>query len=235
MSDMNSWMALRSAMQDDGRPARRCAPRPGGGSPSSPRPHRRTITLFLLLATGGAILGVATPLLAGQAVDAIVEGGSHQARWWRWRCDRARGAARHGDRAARTPDLVPARRGPDPRPAPAGLRARAGHADRVLHPHPHRRAGQPAEQRRDRRPARLHLGAGRCRHERDRARAHARGDAAAVLVDHPAVGPPPAALRHPGPAGRRTGRRARAGGGRPQRRHDLPDDGALLGARAPPS
>ncbi len=76
MSDMNSWMALRSAMQDDGRarpPVRAATWRRVA---EFARPHRRTITLFLLLATGGAILGVAIPLLAGQAVDAIVEGGS---------------------------------------------------------------------------------------------------------------------------------------------------------------
>ena len=33
------------------------------------------------------------------------------------------------------------------------VRPRAAHADRLLHPHPDRRAGQPAQQRRDRRPA----------------------------------------------------------------------------------
>src|SRR6476646_10362396 len=38
------------------------------------RPLRRTIVSFLLLATLGAVLGVATPLLAGQAVDAVVDG-----------------------------------------------------------------------------------------------------------------------------------------------------------------
>jgi ABC-type multidrug transport system fused ATPase/permease subunit len=39
------------------------------------RPHGRTIASFLLLATVTAALGVATPLLAGRAVDAIVEDG----------------------------------------------------------------------------------------------------------------------------------------------------------------
>src|SRR3546814_14921712 len=37
------------------------------------RPHARTIALFLGLATIAAVLGVAAPLLAGEAVDAIVE------------------------------------------------------------------------------------------------------------------------------------------------------------------
>jgi ABC-type multidrug transport system fused ATPase/permease subunit len=40
------------------------------------RPHRRTIATFLALATVSAVLGVATPLLAGRAVDAIVDGRS---------------------------------------------------------------------------------------------------------------------------------------------------------------
>jgi len=74
MSDMNTWMALRSAMQDDGR-----ARRPVGRATRRrvvefARPHKRIIVTFLGLATVSAILGVATPLLAGRAVDAIVNG-----------------------------------------------------------------------------------------------------------------------------------------------------------------
>ncbi|MBK5224766.1 MAG: ABC transporter ATP-binding protein [Acidimicrobiia bacterium] len=38
------------------------------------RPHRRTISQFLALATLSAILGVTTPVLAGWTVDAIVDG-----------------------------------------------------------------------------------------------------------------------------------------------------------------
>ena len=76
MSDINSWMALHSAMQDDGR-----ARRPVGRDTwrrvlDFARPHRRTIGTFLGLATVSAVLGVATPLLAGRAVDAIVDGRS---------------------------------------------------------------------------------------------------------------------------------------------------------------
>jgi ATP-binding cassette, subfamily B, bacterial len=73
--DLNMWMALRSSMQDGGRrrgvsraTLRRVASFAG--------PHRRTIVAFLALATTSAVLGVATPILAGRAVDAIVE---HQA------------------------------------------------------------------------------------------------------------------------------------------------------------
>jgi ABC-type multidrug transport system fused ATPase/permease subunit len=72
MSDFSTWMALRSAMQGDGAKrgvqwttVRRVA--------SFARPHRSTIVVFLVLATLSAVLGVATPVLAGWAVEAIVE------------------------------------------------------------------------------------------------------------------------------------------------------------------
>jgi ATP-binding cassette subfamily B protein len=39
------------------------------------RPHRRRITMFLLVSVVGAALAVASPVLAGHAVDAIVRGG----------------------------------------------------------------------------------------------------------------------------------------------------------------
>ncbi|GAA1568908.1 ABC transporter ATP-binding protein [Kribbella sancticallisti] len=38
------------------------------------RPHRRQLIAFLLLSIGGAVLAVATPVLAGRVVDAIVNG-----------------------------------------------------------------------------------------------------------------------------------------------------------------
>jgi ATP-binding cassette subfamily C protein len=70
MSDMNSWHVLRSAMQasQPRRAVRRDTWRRVGEFAA---PHRRTITFFLLLATSSAVLGVATPVLAGWAVDAI--------------------------------------------------------------------------------------------------------------------------------------------------------------------
>ncbi|GGS31569.1 ABC transporter ATP-binding protein [Streptomyces griseoviridis] len=39
------------------------------------RPHRRRIAVFVLLGVGSALLAVATPVLAGRVVDAIVTGG----------------------------------------------------------------------------------------------------------------------------------------------------------------
>jgi ABC-type multidrug transport system fused ATPase/permease subunit len=75
MSEINTWMALRSATQHDSRrngitraTVRRVA--------RFARPHRQTIIAYLGLATVAAVLGVATPILAGQAVEAIVDGGA---------------------------------------------------------------------------------------------------------------------------------------------------------------
>ncbi|MDY7104143.1 MAG: ABC transporter ATP-binding protein [Actinomycetota bacterium] len=68
-------MALRSAMQEDGR--RRSVQRGTWRRVAGfARPHRGLIASFLALATTSAVLGVATPILAGRVVDAIVDGGS---------------------------------------------------------------------------------------------------------------------------------------------------------------
>ena len=73
MADFQMWSALQSAMQDDG--ARRRVDRATWRRVGSfARPHRRTILAFLALATVSALLGVAAPVLAGRAVDAIVQG-----------------------------------------------------------------------------------------------------------------------------------------------------------------
>src|SRR5688500_7422318 len=71
MSDFEMWYALESAMQDGRRRSvsratvRRVA--------AFARPHLRMMLSFLALATLSATLGVAAPVLAGRAVDAIVE------------------------------------------------------------------------------------------------------------------------------------------------------------------
>ncbi len=67
------WMALESAMQEDGGPRRSVSRATLRQVAAFARPHRRTIVWFLVLATGSAVLGVASPVLAGLAVDAIVE------------------------------------------------------------------------------------------------------------------------------------------------------------------
>ncbi|MBI5090613.1 MAG: ABC transporter ATP-binding protein [Actinobacteria bacterium] len=74
MADINTWMALESAMQQaqsDRTAVRRDTVRRVG---DFARPHLRTIVLFLVLATIAAVLGVASPILAGRAVNAIVAG-----------------------------------------------------------------------------------------------------------------------------------------------------------------
>jgi ABC-type multidrug transport system fused ATPase/permease subunit len=72
MSEFNMWSALHSSMQDkkQTRPVKRGTWRRVA---SFAKPHRTTIITFLVLATTGAALGVASPVLAGRAVDAIVE------------------------------------------------------------------------------------------------------------------------------------------------------------------
>jgi ABC-type multidrug transport system fused ATPase/permease subunit len=72
MSEMNTWMALHSAMQGSDR--RQAVRRDTWRRVAAfSRPHGRTIVTFLLLATVAAGLGVLSPVIAGQAVDAIVE------------------------------------------------------------------------------------------------------------------------------------------------------------------
>jgi ABC-type multidrug transport system fused ATPase/permease subunit len=73
VTDVNMWMALESAMQQGG-PRRPVTKETLRRVAAFARPHARTIASFLLLATFSAVLGVASPILAGQAVDAIVEG-----------------------------------------------------------------------------------------------------------------------------------------------------------------
>lgn len=67
------WMALQSTMQDEGRrpSVNRATLRRVAGFA---RPHRRALAAFLALSTAGAALGVATPVLAGQAVNSIIAG-----------------------------------------------------------------------------------------------------------------------------------------------------------------
>ncbi|MBW3547257.1 MAG: ABC transporter ATP-binding protein/permease [Actinobacteria bacterium] len=72
MADINMWMVLQSSMQPGagGGVSRETLRRVGAFA----RPHRRAIVSFLLLATVSAVLGVASPVLAGWTVDAVVEG-----------------------------------------------------------------------------------------------------------------------------------------------------------------
>jgi ABC-type multidrug transport system fused ATPase/permease subunit len=73
--EMTAWNSLYSAMtaQEEKRPFSRATLR---RIASFARPHRRHLVLFLLLSVVGALLAVATPVLAGRVVDEIVNGAS---------------------------------------------------------------------------------------------------------------------------------------------------------------
>jgi ATP-binding cassette subfamily B protein len=70
--DVSTWMALESAMQGD-QPRRGVSSATLRRIATFARPHRRALLLFLILSVLSAILTVATPVLAGRVVDAIVE------------------------------------------------------------------------------------------------------------------------------------------------------------------
>ncbi|PWI10597.1 ABC transporter [Streptomyces sp. NWU339] len=72
--ETTAWTQLHSVMtaEEERRPFARDTLRRIGGFA---RPHRRRLTLFVLLGSATALLAVATPLLAGRVVDTIVTGG----------------------------------------------------------------------------------------------------------------------------------------------------------------
>ncbi|UQX04334.1 ABC transporter ATP-binding protein [Streptomyces sp. RerS4] len=72
--EVTAWTSLHSAInaQQGRRPFSRASLRRVA---AFARPHRRGLILFLLLSVAGALLAVATPLLASRIVDAIVDGG----------------------------------------------------------------------------------------------------------------------------------------------------------------
>ncbi len=75
MTDMSAWSALRSSAQrSDARNARRVDWHTLRRVGRFARHRRSTILAFLALATISAALGVASPVLAGRAVNAIVDG-----------------------------------------------------------------------------------------------------------------------------------------------------------------
>ncbi|WP_127360473.1 ABC transporter ATP-binding protein [Actinacidiphila soli] len=76
--EITAWTQLQSVMNatQDRRPLARDTLRRVG---AFARPHRRRITQFVLLSVMTALLAVATPILAGQVVDAIVS-GNHSGR-----------------------------------------------------------------------------------------------------------------------------------------------------------
>ncbi|MEU0521142.1 ABC transporter ATP-binding protein [Streptosporangium sp. NPDC006007] len=71
--EVTAWMSLHHAMnaKDDRRPFSKATFRRIAGFA---RPHRRWLVWFLLLSVVMAVLAVATPVLAGRVVNAIVQG-----------------------------------------------------------------------------------------------------------------------------------------------------------------
>ena len=70
--EVTAWMSLYKTMhaESDKRPFSKATLKRIGGFA---RPHRVALTWFLLLSIVTAVLAVATPVLAGRVVDAIVE------------------------------------------------------------------------------------------------------------------------------------------------------------------
>ena len=72
--ESTAWTQLHNVMNS--RPERRLFARSTlRGIAEFARPHRRRIIRFILLGVATALLAVATPVLAGRVVDAIVSGG----------------------------------------------------------------------------------------------------------------------------------------------------------------
>ena len=69
------WMALESAMQSD-QPRRPVSAATLRRIAAFAGPHRRKLVWFLMFSVVGAVLTVATPVLAGQVVNEIVNDGS---------------------------------------------------------------------------------------------------------------------------------------------------------------
>ncbi len=72
--EVTAWMSLYHAMnaEEERRPFSRATLR---RIAAFARPHRGLLIAFMLLSVATAVLAVATPVLAGRVVDAIVEGG----------------------------------------------------------------------------------------------------------------------------------------------------------------
>ncbi|WP_418345493.1 ABC transporter ATP-binding protein [Rhodococcus pyridinivorans] len=73
--EVTAWNAMYNAMhaESDRRPFSRASLR---RIAEFARPHRRNITFYIVLSVTIAALGVATPVLAGRVIDAIVDGAA---------------------------------------------------------------------------------------------------------------------------------------------------------------
>src|SRR3954453_23089118 len=79
MPSMSSWTMLRSIRDTERVKQHRINRGTVKRILSFARPYRREIVVFLLTVVLDAVIGVATPVLAGHVVNAITGGGSHAA------------------------------------------------------------------------------------------------------------------------------------------------------------
>ena len=194
-------------------------------------PYRKILAVFLPVVILDAVIGAVNPLILRALIDNGIlkkdNGPGHRA----GRPGRRPRPRRRRPRPHRAAHLRLHRREPDLRHALQGVPPHPAHAAGLLHPHPDRRPGQPAEQRRHRRPAGLHRPAlQRGRQPRDR-RHRPRRHVLPELADHPGRPHPRPDLPHPGPLRRPAHRLADQGGLQPQQRDEHGHAGALPGGR----
>ena len=195
------------------------------------RPYRAWILAFIVTTVASTFLGLLPPLMIREIFDsAIAEGdGSYLNVLFAVLIAAAAGEALLS--LGRPQAQLRHRRGPDPRPAAAAVRPRAAHAAGVLHPHPDRHAGEPAQQRRDRGATGLHRharhGGGQHHHPGRDAHRHVRAGVAA----HAAGGGHPARLRAAGEAGGPGSAVHHPGGHEPQRLDEQHHDRAVQRGR----
>ena len=79
--EMSAWSAMSNAMHGRDRAASLLAGDRAAGDDFA-RPHRRRIVAFVVVGVVEAVLTVATPLLAGRVVNAIVEGSDPSVVIW---------------------------------------------------------------------------------------------------------------------------------------------------------
>src|SRR5689334_25227437 len=76
MSSMSGWEMLRSIRRKDDLAGRKVGRATAKRILTFARPYRREIVVFLLAVILDAIIGVATPVLAGRVVNLISHGGA---------------------------------------------------------------------------------------------------------------------------------------------------------------
>ena len=132
-------------------------------------PYRGLLAVFLVLVVLDAVVSAANPLFYREIINKGILGQGRRAHRRGSRCSSPPWRSTMRPHPGAALHQRPRRRGPHLRHAHAGLRPRAAHAARLLHPHADRCPGQPAEQRRDRRAGGVHRRAvdrGRQPHQR---------------------------------------------------------------------